>query len=167
MDDFDRYVTDAWPRLLRSAWLLTGDWHLAEDILQTALAKTYTRWRRVRAGSADAYVRKVLATTYLSWWRRRWRAEVPTAELPERPAADTTSADTELRVTVTDALRRLPTRQRAVLMLRFHADLTESATARAMGVTVGTVKSHTARALATLRAEPHLRTLLVMEETHD
>jgi RNA polymerase sigma-70 factor (sigma-E family) len=162
MDDFDRYVAGAWPGLLRSAWLLTGDWHQAEDMLQTALAKTYTRWRRVRPGSADAYVRKVLATTYLSWWRRRWRLETPTAEPPDRAAADT--GDAELRIAMADVLRRLPARQRAVLMLRFHADLTEAATARALGVTVGTVKSQTSRALATLRAEPQLRDLLVKED---
>jgi RNA polymerase sigma-70 factor (sigma-E family) len=150
MDDFERYVAGAWPGLLRSAWLLTGDWHLAEDVLQTALAKTYTRWRRVRPGSADAYVRKVMVTTYLSWWRRRWRLETPTAEPPEQVATGT--ADADLRMAVADALRGLPSRQRAVLMLRFHGDLTEAATARALGVTVGTVKSQTARALATLRA---------------
>jgi RNA polymerase sigma-70 factor (sigma-E family) len=165
MEDFDRYVATAWPRLLRSAWLLTGDWYLAEDILQTALAKTYTRWRRVQAGSADAYVRKVLATTYVSWWRRRWRMEMPTAEPPEQPAGDTSSASADLRIAVARVLRRLPKGQRAVLMLRFHADLTEADTARTLGVSVGTVKSQTARALTTLRAEPGLRDLLALEDT--
>lgn len=161
MDDFDGYVATAWPRLLRSAWLLTGDWYLAEDLLQTALAKTYTRWRRIQAGSADAYVHKVLATTYVSWWRRRWRLETPTADPPERSAAD--NANVDLRIVVARALRRLPRGQRAVLMLRFHADLTEAAAARVLGVSVGTVKSQTARALTTLRAEPGL--LLVLEAT--
>jgi RNA polymerase sigma-70 factor (sigma-E family) len=160
MDDFDGYVAAAWPRLLRSAWLLTGDWHQAEDILQTALVKTHARWRRVRTGSADAYVRKVLATTYLSWWRRRWRLEVPTARPPERAAAGAASAEVDLRVAVATALARLPRGQRAVLMLRFHADLTEAETARVMGVSVGTVKSQTARALGTLRAQPDLRALV-------
>ncbi|WP_410677273.1 SigE family RNA polymerase sigma factor [Amycolatopsis sp. cmx-4-68] len=165
MEDFDRYVAAAWPRLLRSAWLLTGDWYLAEDLLQTALTKTYTRWRRVRSGSADAYVRKVLATTYVSWWRRRWRAETPTAEPPEQPVADTSSTNTDLRIALERVLRRLPTGQRTVLMLRFHGDLTEAATATVLGVSVGTVKSQTARALTALRAEQGLRDLLAMEAT--
>jgi RNA polymerase sigma-70 factor (sigma-E family) len=164
MDDFDGYVVAAWPRLLRSAWLLTGDWYLAEDILQTALVKTYSRWRRVRPDSADAYVRKVLATTYLSWWRRRWRLEVPTAEPPERPATDTSFGQVDLRMAVAAALRGLPRGQRAVLMLRFHADLTEASTAQVLGVSVGTVKSQTARAFGALRAQPELRALLVSED---
>jgi RNA polymerase sigma-70 factor (sigma-E family) len=165
MDDFDGYVVAAWPRLLRSAWLLTGDWHQAEDILQTALLKTYPRWRRVRDGAADAYVRKVLARTYLSWWRRRWRSEVPTAQPPDVPANGDHSGSVDLKLAVADALRALPRGQRAVLMLRFHADLTEADTARVLGVSVGTVKSQTARAFGTLRAQPQLHALLVSEDT--
>ena len=164
MDDFDGYVAAAWPRLLRSAWLLTGDWYQAEDILQIALVKTYARWRRVRTGSADAYVRKVLVTTYLSWWRRRWRLEVATPQPPERPGSDVAFGEVDLRVAVAGALAALPRGQRAVLMLRFHADLTEAATAKVLGVNVGTVKSQTARAFGTLRAQPELRALFVSED---
>ncbi len=75
MNDFDAYVTVAWPRLVRSAWLLTGDWHKAEDLVQTVLARAYGRWPRIVAGQPDAYIRAMLATTFLTWWRRRWRRE--------------------------------------------------------------------------------------------
>lgn len=163
MDDFEAYLVAAWPRLLRSAWLLTGDWHRAEDLLQTVLAKAYGRWSRIRTGAPDAYLRAMLATTYLNWWRRRWRGEVPTERLPDRPGPDP-HADAEVRSAVRTALRALPRQQRAVLMLRFHADMTEAATAEALGIRLGTVKSYTARALATLRADPALRDLL--EEAH-
>jgi RNA polymerase sigma-70 factor (sigma-E family) len=162
--DFEEYVAIAWPRLLRSAWLLTGDWHRAEDLVQTVLARAYGRWSRIRAGTPDAYLRAMLATTYLSWWRRKWRGEIPFGELPERPGQDR-NHDVELRHSVGAALARLPDRQRAVLMLRYHGDLTEAATADALGISVGTVKSYTARALATLRADDRLRAI-VTEEAH-
>lgn len=163
-NDFDRYAAEAWCRLLRSAWLLTGDWHLAEDLLQTALVKTARRWGRVAGGSPDAYVRRVLVTTYLSWWRRRWRAEWPTSSPPEPVGRGTDALEAaELRCELAAALATLPRQQRAVLMLRFHADLTEAQTADVLGVAVGTVKSYTARALSTLRQREELRGLMTME----
>jgi RNA polymerase sigma-70 factor (sigma-E family) len=158
MNAFEEYVAVAWSRLLRSAWLLTGDWHRAEDLLQTVLARAYRRWPRIAGGAPDAYLRSMLATTYLSWWRRRWRGEVPSADVPEASAPDEYDG-VEMRATLGRALARLPARQRAVLMLRFHGDLTEAATARALGIGVGTVKSYTARALATLRADPAVRAM--------
>lgn len=162
VDDFDAYVTVAWPRLLRSAWLLTGDWHRAEDLVQTVLARAYGRWPRLRDGSPDAYLRTMLATTYLTWWRRKSRNEIPTDPLPDRPDRETHS-----RVDLQDAVRRalaaLPRQQRAVLMLRFHADLTEADTARVLNIGVGTVKSYTARAMAVLRDDASLRELLIEE----
>lgn len=165
-DDFDGYVAVAWPRLLRSAWLLTGDWQLAEDLLQTALVKTFLRWRRLYGDNPDGYVRRVLATTYLSWWRRRWRAEVPVDTVPELVEAESVDR-MERKFTLEQALAMLPARQRAVLMLRFHADQTEMVTAATLGITVGTVKSHTARALATLRANPQVRALLSDREPEE
>lgn len=159
MEDFDGYVAVAWERLLRSAWLLTGDWHRAEDLLQTVLARAYSRWPRLRDDAPDAYLRAMLATTYLTWWRRRWRGEVPTAALPDVSGTDEIGA-IELRHVFGTALAHLPRRQRAVLMLRFHADLTETETARTLGISVGTVKSCTSRALARLRADPRLRSLI-------
>jgi RNA polymerase sigma-70 factor (sigma-E family) len=160
---FDSYVAAAWPRLLRSAWLLTGDWQLAEDLLQTALLKTCARWKAVRDGAPDAYVRRVLATTYVSWWRRRWRGEVSSAELPEPPVPTDPYRASDLRMGLAAALALLPRQQRAVLMLRYHADLTEAATAQTLGLSVGTVKRYTARAMATLRARPEIRSLFVEE----
>ncbi len=162
MDDFAEYVSVAWTRLLRSAWLLTGDWQLAEDLLQTVLARAHGRWGRLRTGSPDAYLRAMLATTYLSWRRRRWRGEVPTGALPEALDDDQQST-VDLQESVRRALTALPHQQRAVLMLRYHADLTETATAQAMGIAVGTVKAYTARALATLRLDPGLRELIGIE----
>jgi RNA polymerase sigma-70 factor (sigma-E family) len=164
VDDFEAYVVAAWPRLLRSAWLLTGDWYQAEDLLQTVLARACRRWRRLRDGTPDAYLRAMLATTYLSWYRRRWRGEVPTDPLPERPCRDENGV-VDLQQTVRRALAGLPRQQRAVLMLRYHADLTASATAEVLGIGVGTVKSYTSRALAALRAEPSLRALLTEESS--
>lgn len=157
--DFDAYVSAAWPRLLRSAWLLTGDWHQAEDLVQTVLARVHGRWARLRHDAPDAYLRAMLATTYLSWWRRRWRGEVPTEALPERGAGDEPER-IALQESLRQAMAALPHQQRAVLMLRFHADLTEAETARVLGIGLGTVKSYTSRALATLRQNESLRDLL-------
>jgi RNA polymerase sigma-70 factor (sigma-E family) len=162
VDDFAQYVTAAWARLLRSAWLLTGDWHLAEDLLQTVLARAYGRWDRLRSGSPDAYLRAMLATTYLTWRRRRWRGELPSPAPAEQPGTDP-HARVDLQESLRRALAALPRQQRAVLMLRYHADLTEAATADTLGIGVGTVKSYTARALATLRADPGLRELIGVE----
>jgi RNA polymerase sigma-70 factor (sigma-E family) len=155
VDDFDEYVVAAWPRLLRSAWLLTSDWHKAEDLVQTVLARVYPRWRRVRKDNPDAYLRAVMTTTYLTWWRRKWRAEAVWATPTETSAPDLFDG-ADLRVSMARALARLPRRQRAVLMLRFHADYTEAETARVLGISIGTVKSHTARALAALQKDPTL-----------
>lgn len=160
--DFEAYVAQAWPRLLRSAWLLTGDWHRAEDLVQTVLARAYGRWHRLRGDAPDAYLRAMLATTYLSWWRRKWRGEIPVERLPDPPGPDG-QHEVELRHVVREALARLPGRQRAVLMLRFQGDFTAAATAEALGLSEGTVKSYTARALATLRADPRLRAIVTEE----
>jgi len=141
------YVAHRRRALLRAAWLLTGDWHLAEDLVQTALAKAYLAWGRVH--DPDPYVRRVLMTTYVTWWRRRWRGEHPTGELPDRPAP---ADDADLRHQVVAALRDLPRRQRAVVVLRYFEDLTEVETATALGCSVGTVKSQHARAMARLRS---------------
>jgi RNA polymerase sigma-70 factor (sigma-E family) len=145
---------------VRSAWLLTGDWHKAEDLTQTVLARAFGRWPRIRDNAPDAYLRAMLATTFLTWWRRRWRAEVPSPSIPDSPSLDAHSR-AELQQVVRNALLSLPHQQRAVLMLRFHADLTEAATAETLGISLGTVKSYTARALATLRQHPSLKSLVL------
>lgn len=163
MSDFEEYVAVAWPRLLRSAWVLTGDWHRAEDLVQTVLARVYGRWFRVRDDARDAYLRSMMVTTHLSWWRRKWRRELAFEVLPERPVADM-HAGSDLRMALAQVLGGLPRQQRAVLMLRFHADMTEADTAAVMGISVGTVKSYTARALATLRANPAVHAILTDTE---
>jgi len=152
---FTEFVRARGTALHRTAFMLTGDWALAEDLLQTALAKSYLRWDRVAVENPEAYVRRVLVTTYASWWRRRWRGEVPTEALPDTPKPDGW-ADVDARDALRSALARLPRRMRAVVVLRFHEDMTEVAVAEALGVSVGTVKSQAAKGLAKLRADAGL-----------
>lgn len=149
---FDVLVDTHGRALLRTAYLLTGDAHLAHDLLQTALVKTWSRWGGIRdADAGPAYVRAVMATTSTAWWRRRWRGEVPTGELPEHAAPDAYDAVDD-RERIGAALAALTPRQRAMVVLRFYDDLPEAEVASLLGCSVGTVKSTTSRALATLRA---------------
>lgn len=151
---FEEYVATRGRALWKSAWLLTGDAQRAEDLVQTALVKCWRRWDKIAAdGSVDGYVRRTLVTTFTDWHRRRWTGEVPTADLPEGWTGD---ADLAVRRDVLSALALLPRGQRAVIVLRFYDDLTEAQTAEALGVSVGTVKSQTARALKTLRVSEFL-----------
>jgi RNA polymerase sigma-70 factor (sigma-E family) len=148
---FDAFVRLHGQALCRAALLLTGDRHLAEDLVQTALAKVAGRWERVVAnGDPLPYVRTVVVRTAIAWRRRRWHGEVPTSPLPE-----TSHTDLERSVDGRDRLRRalllVPPRQRAALVLRFYEDLSEADTATVMGCSVGTVKSQTAKGLARLR----------------
>lgn len=158
-DGFADFVRERSPALLRSAWLLTGDWHSAHDLVQTALEKSWPRWGR-RMDHPEAYVRRVLLTTYLSWRRRHWTAEVPTAELPE---ITDPSDEIELRQALLGALAVLTPRQRAVIVLRYFDDLSEADAAEALGCSVGTVKAHASRGLAHLRATPGLAESLGQE----
>ena len=163
-DGFREFVAARSPALLRTGWLLTGDWFLAQDLVQDALSRTWTRWERVRRKDApEAYVRKVMLTTFLSWRRRRWHGEIATANPPEGADSGDAFAAADLRNTVQLALSTLPPRQRAVVVLRFFDDLTEAQTADVLGCAVGTVKSQSAKALARLRAEPTLMTVLTEE----
>lgn len=151
-DEFDSFVRARTHALLRSAYLLTGDQHLAEDLVQGALARTHQAWRRLQhTGNAEAYTRRTMYHMQVSRWRRRRVAEVLPGELPERAGPDHAAA-VSLRLVLRAALLKLPARQRAVLVLRFFEDRTESEAADLLGVTVGTVKSQTAKALARLRA---------------
>ena len=150
---FDAFVAARSQSLLRTAYLLTRDHALAEDLVQTALAKAWFHWSRIHEDNPEPYVRRILVTTYSSWWRRRWNGEIPTEELPEAP-----TADGEDGLDLWDAIGRLPRRQRTVVVLRFYEDLSEAETARLMGSSVGTVKSQTAKALAKLRLDPSLAT---------
>lgn len=150
--DFRDFVAARSPALLRTAYLLAGgDWALGEDLLQAALTKTYLAWGRINDQNArEAYVRRTLATTATSWWRRRWHGERATAVLPDIPSADS-GAQFDERDALWRLVLELPLRQRAVLVLRFYEDLSEAQVAHTLGLSPGTVKSHTARALTALR----------------
>jgi len=150
-DEFREFVAARSAALLRTAYLLAGDWSTAEDLLQIALTKTYLAWKRL--GEIDAvepYARRVLVNTATSWWRRRWHGERPTEVLPERAAPDGHDERLE-RDALWRHVQKLPARQRAVLVLRFYEDLSEAQTAALLNVSVGTVKSQCSRALASLR----------------
>ena len=153
-DGFEEFVAVRSARLLRTAYLLTGDWARAEDLLQTALARAWVAWHRLDA-DPEPYVRKIIVNTYSSWWHRRWNAEDPTGDPPDQLAADA-YAPVEERDALWRALGRLPKRQRAVIVLRFFEDLTESVVAELLGCSVGTVKSQTSKALEKLRVDPSL-----------
>lgn len=157
-ESFRAYVAARSPALLRTAYLLTGHRADAEDLLQTSLAKTYLAWSRIRDRDAvEAYVRRVMVNTQTSRWRRRRVDEVPMPAPPDRPSGRDATADLDLHDALWQALATLPARQRAMVVLRYYEDLTEAQTAEALGVSVGTVKSTTARALARLRDRSGLR----------
>ena len=158
--EFREFMATRWPALLRTAYLLTADRHLAEDLAQTALEKAAVSWARVRrADDVDAYVRRILINTHLSRFRRRRVAEVLSADTPES-AYTATDPDPAHSVAQRDqvlaALASLPRRQCAVIVLRYWEDMTESQTADLLGCSVGTVRSQAHRALAKLRVNPLL-----------
>ncbi|HEX8628021.1 MAG TPA: SigE family RNA polymerase sigma factor [Catenuloplanes sp.] len=168
MDDqdmtFSSFVRARTPALLRSAYLLTGDQHLAEDLVQSALERTHRAWPRLRrAGNVEAYTRKTMYHLQVSWWRRRRVAESTVGELPELGQADH-AGRAAMRLTLRQALLRLTPKQRAVLVLRYFEDCSEAEVAAVLGVAVGTVKSQTARALTRLRVvAPELGELYLPE----
>jgi RNA polymerase sigma-70 factor (sigma-E family) len=157
--EFNAFVRDSSRALQRTAWLLTGNWASAEDLVQAALLKTWTRWDRVDDSTAHAYARRVMLSIFLGWRTRRWNLELPLGWLPDAPREEPFD-QLAVRAALITALHDLPRQQRAVVVLRYFEDLTETATAEALGCSVGTVKSHTARALATLRATPGLASLV-------
>jgi RNA polymerase sigma-70 factor (sigma-E family) len=153
---FAEFVAARQAALSRTAYLLTGDHHLAQDLVQAALLHAAKHWRRIHT-SPEAYVRRAMYHQNISWWRRRKVAETA---LVDHDGATTTS-DTDLRLTLDQALTRLTPKQRTVLVLRFYEDLTEVETARAIGLSTSTVKSTTRQALARLRAlAPELAELI-------
>ncbi|MEU8254028.1 SigE family RNA polymerase sigma factor [Micromonospora inaquosa] len=150
-EQFREFVAARSAALLRTAYLLTGDWATAEDLLQTALTKTYLAWKRLGGIEAvEPYARRVMVNTSTSWWRRRWHGERPTEVLPERAGVDEIEQQLD-RDLLWRHLRELPNRQRAVLVLRYYEDMSEAQTAAMLDISPGTVKSQTSRALATLR----------------
>jgi RNA polymerase sigma-70 factor (sigma-E family) len=162
---FDAFVQSAGRRLLRAAWLLTGDWQAAEDLVQVALEKTWPRWSTLSdAGHRMAYTRRVMMTSYLRSARRRWTGEIAAETLPEI-GIEGGIEDALISTCVRAATKRLPPKQRACVVLRYFLDLSEADTASALGSSVGAVKSNTARALDALRADPGIAGLLDLKGT--
>lgn len=147
-EGFSAFVLARSPALLRTARLITGDAALAQDLVQTALAKAWPRWSRINA--PEAYVRTAMVRTFLTWRRRRWHGEKPSDALPEPATDEWDAVDTAMAVRA--ALVALAPRQRAVIVLPYLDDLTETQTAEALGCSVGTVKSQASKGLARLRA---------------
>ncbi|GGB84612.1 hypothetical protein N798_11155 [Knoellia flava TL1] len=149
---FDAFVRERWAPLLRTATLLTGDRHSAEDLVQETLIRAAQHWNRVDPATADAYVRRILYTRSVDAWR--WRRHQPDpvegregdSHLGPQP-----SDEVDVRLTLAAALRRLTPRQRAVLVARFYEDRTEVQAAKVLGCSVNTVKSQTRHALERLR----------------
>jgi RNA polymerase sigma-70 factor (sigma-E family) len=136
--------------LRRTAFLVSGDWHLADDLVQDALIRIYRAWPRLeRSGDIGGYARRVLLNLYLDHRRRPWRRERPTDRLPDESVPAHPGGD--VRDSLLDALREVPPRQRAVLVLRFWEDLSVEQTARTLDTSTGNVKSQSSRGLATLR----------------
>ena len=153
---FREFVVARSPALLRTAWMLTGDEAAAEDLLQTALARTWPHWARIADGQPDAYVRKVMVRVNASWRARRWNQETPTADASlhhQRHHASDGDDPARLddRLILLKALMTLPVRQRQVVVLRFFDDLSVDAVSDVMGCSTGTVKSQSAKGLAKLR----------------
>ena len=156
--DFDEFVITRGRSLLHSAYLLTGNLADAEDLVQSALAKTYQAWDRIEDRNAlDGYVRRAMINTHISWWRRRKVDEYPTDDIPDQPVADA-SVKSEQHDALRRAIERLPERMRAAVVLRYFEDMTEAEVADILGVSQGTVKSTVSRAVAKLRSDADLRT---------
>ncbi|MFF0091691.1 SigE family RNA polymerase sigma factor [Streptomyces canus] len=149
LDEFQGFARALTPRLFRTALLMSGDWHLAEDLVQTALGKIFSSWSRVRrTDSPEAYAHTVLMRTYISHRRLRRSSEHPVAALPEHASS---GPDSALRVTLLAALAELPPRDRAVVVLRYWEDRSVEETASVLGMTKGSVRNRSSRALARLR----------------
>lgn len=150
-EEFREFASARAGQLFRIAYLVCGDWHEAQDLVQTTLAKLFVAWHRVqRTQSPDAYARKVLMNAYLSERRRKRTGETPVAD-PAPPIAACAGDDADLRLTLVAALRKLPPRSRAVVVLRYFDDHSIDAVAQALGVSPAAVKSLNTRGLAQLR----------------
>ena len=154
---FREYVRARRQALLRTAYLLTGNLADAEDLVQSALAKTYLAWHRIEdRGAVDSYVRRAMVNTQISWWRRRRLDEFPTDEIPDQATVDH-PVSSDVQDSLRRAIDRLPQRMRAAVMLRYYEDMTEAEVAEVLGVSVGTVKSTVSRAVAKLRIDLELQ----------
>lgn len=166
-DAYREFVSGRRRALLRTAFLLTGDWHSAEDLVQEVLAKLYVAWRRVqRVDEIDAYVRRMLVNAYIDSMRRPWRREHAVETLPEGAGSGDPADgnDPAARGRLLAALAGVPSRQRAVLVLRYWEDQSLDQVAEALGCSTGTVKSQSSRGLERLRAVLGPQTLATIEE---
>ncbi|MEY9889718.1 RNA polymerase sigma-70 factor (sigma-E family) [Catenulispora sp. MAP5-51] len=155
--EFREYMVSRWGTLVRFAYGLTGDRGHAEDLAQTALAKAYASWPRVRrADDPDAYVRRILINTNHHRFRKR-RVDEHSGQAPAEPAVTDGTAAFDQREALVAALMELPPKQRAVVVLRYWDGLTETQAATVLGCSVGTVKSQASRALAKLRTSTQLQ----------
>lgn len=160
-EGFAQFIEARERALQRTAWFLTNDWALAQDLVQTALARSWPYWGMIRRGDdPEIYVRRVMVNTWATWRRRRWRAEQPTGMLTNQPAPGDMATDVATRLAVRSVLAILTERQRAVVVLRLFDDLSEAQVAQILGCAVGTVKATMSQALARLRGDPHLADLM-------
>jgi RNA polymerase sigma-70 factor (sigma-E family) len=163
-EGFAQFVAARERALQRTAWLLTGDRWLAEDLVQTALVRTWPKWERIRRrDDPEVYVRRVMVNTWATWLRRRWRGERATQSVPEVPARGDMAAEVAVRIAIRSALASLTARQRAVLVLRVFDDLSEAQVARVLDCSVGTVKSTMSQAMTKLRRDARLTDLMEAE----
>jgi RNA polymerase sigma-70 factor (sigma-E family) len=154
-EEFANFVDGRFTALQRFGYLLTGEWHLAEDLVQTSLTKVWFHRKSLRSISAlEGYTRTVMVNTSTQWWRRKWKGETPTEFLPDS-AAPSQYGVVEDRDRLLRALATLPRRTRAALLLRYFEDLSDAEIAQIMGCSPNTVKSSVSRGLAKLR-EHHL-----------
>lgn len=151
--EFVDFVASAQRRLLHVGWLLTHDEHRAEELVQDALVRTYAAWHRVRKDDAFSYTRRALMNASVDGWRRRRREQL-TSDVPELQLPASFEDGVADRGHLVDALQRLTARERRVVVSRYYLDLSEDAVATELGISVGTVKSTTSRALAKLRVQP-------------
>lgn len=150
-DGFADFVSAHSRSMLRTAYLLTGDAHLAADLVQESLARLWPRWDRVRDGHPEAYLRTIMVHLHSSWWRRKWRGEIPSESPPDRARTTDGVVPERLDVDLARALLTLPVGQRRVVVLRYAEDLSVDQVAAELGCSTGTVKSQASKGLARLR----------------
>jgi RNA polymerase sigma-70 factor (sigma-E family) len=160
-EGFAQFVEARQLALQRTAWLLTNDWALAQDLVQTALARSWPYWERIRrSDDPEIYVRRVMVNTWSTWRRRRWRAERPSGELADQSIAGDLAGEVATRMAIRSLLAVLTDRQRAVVVLRLFDDLSEAQVAQVLGCAAGTVKATMSQAMARLRRDPQLVDLM-------
>jgi RNA polymerase sigma-70 factor (sigma-E family) len=163
-EGFAQFVEARQRALQRTAWLLTGDWAAAEDLVQTALVRSWPRWERIRRrDDPEIYVRRAMLNTWSSWRRRRWWGERPSETVPDAQAVGDMATEVTVRIAVQSVLKSLTARQRAVVVLRVFDDLSEAQVAHVLDCAIGTVKSTMAQAVARLREDTRLAGLMDRE----